>query len=377
MTRPVPILLMVRALGLGGSERQLTEIARFLDPTRFEPHVGCLFPEGVRRAELEAAHVPIFSTSVRSFKSPAALRGAFQVTRYIRRHRIQIVHTFDVPMNVFGVPSGRLAGAPIVLSSQRAHRNLSSPFYRRLLQVVDRMVNGVVVNCEAMRRHLIEDEGVPADRIHLCYNGIDTDAFFPASGDRPGKLSGATVIGVICALRPEKDLATLIRAFAAIREEFPGLRLLIVGSGPEESPLKALADELKVTNACHFEPGTSEVVRWMRCIDIFVLPSLSEALSNSLMEAMACGCCPVASRVGGNPELVTPNETGLLFKPGSVMDLVSQLRILLTDTDARRRMAEASATRIHSEFTHHAASSQMAQIYENLLDANRTHLKRL
>lgn len=367
MPRPTPVLLMVRSLGLGGTERQLTEIARFLDRDRFTPYVGCLIADGMRKAEIEAAGIPLFALPVSSFMNPSAIRGAWQLARLIRHHNIQVVHTFDVPMNLFGVLPARLAATPVVLSSQRAHRALTPPIGRRLLRVMDRIVDGVVVNCVAMKDHLETDEGVAAERIYVCYNGIDTNIYHPGPVTRPPPLQNGTVVGVLCALRPEKGLNTLLEGFAEVRREFPCVKLAIVGSGSEEQPLKQLARSLGIFESCHFEPGTRDVVRWLRCIDIFVLPSLSEALSNSLMEAMACGCCPVASRVGGNPELVVPGSTGLLFEPGSVTDLVAQLRLLISHQDLRREYAEASAKRIALDFTHAAAATRMGDIYQDNL----------
>ena len=170
-------------------------------------------------------------------------------------------------MNAFGAPSAWLAQAPVILTSQRAHRSLSTPMFRSILRVTDHIVDGVVVNCEAMRRHLIEDEGTPASRIRVCYNGIDTETYFPAPAERPATLQGgATVIGIVCVLRPEKGLPTLIRAFAALRRDFPLVRLLIVGDGPEERSLKELAGSLGLADACQFAPGTHDVARWLRSI---------------------------------------------------------------------------------------------------------------
>jgi glycosyltransferase involved in cell wall biosynthesis len=367
MRKPTPVLLMVRALGIGGTERQLAETARFLDRSRFEPHVACLVPEGVRRADIDRAKVPLLTLKVPSFARFSAVQGAFELGRYIRDHEIKIAHTFDGPMNVFGAPTARMAGTPIVLSSQRGHRSLTTPTFRRLQRGLDRIVDGVVVNCDAMRRHLVEEEGTRPDRIHICYNGIDTEVYFRAPAERPEKLAGRIVIGVVCALRPEKGLDTLLKAFASVLRESPSIRLLMVGSGSEEKSLKQLAVSLGVMEACHFEPGTQNVVPWLRYIDIFVLPSLSEALSNSLMEAMACGCCPVASTVGGNPELVAAGRNGLLFEPGDDADLATQLRTLIANSELRHQMAEASAQRIHTEFTHQVASDRMGQIYEDML----------
>ena len=164
---PRRILLMAYELGIGGSERQLTEVAKSLDRTRFEPHVGTLHPNGIRADELRASGVPIVSFDVRSFARPHAITQGLRLTRYLRRHKFDLVHTFDVPMNVFGVPFAKLAGTPVVLSSQRAHRDLTSSLYRRVLRFTDRLADGIVVNCDAMRRHLVDDEGVSPNRIHL------------------------------------------------------------------------------------------------------------------------------------------------------------------------------------------------------------------
>jgi glycosyltransferase involved in cell wall biosynthesis len=136
-----------------------------------------------------------------------------------------------------------------------------------------------------------------------------------------------------------------------------------VGSGPSGEGLERLARELDLAGACHFEPATSDVTRWLRALDIFVLPSRSEALSNALMEAMACGCCPIASDVGGNPELVTPMETGLLFQPGNVADLAARLELLAADGALRRSLATRAAARIAKDFSIEAAGKRMGEIY--------------
>lgn len=367
MPLPIPVLLMVRSLGVGGTERQLTETARFLDRSLFAPHVACLSAQGMRLDELQTSEVPLLQIPVSSFLSLSVLRGHRVLQHYIRRRRIQLVHTFDVPMNLFGVPSSRLGGSPVVLSSQRAHRELTPFAGRQLLRVTDRIADGIVVNCEAMRRHLEQDEGVPARKLHICYNGIDTKVYHPAPAERPEMLRGGPVIGVVCALRPEKGLDTLLKAFAAILPQYPDARLAIVGSGSEETALQQMAASLGIGNATHFEPATRKVAEWLRCIDIFVLPSLSEALSNSLMEAMACGCCPVASEVGGNPELVIDGRTGLLFPPGNAPALAARLRDLVGNESARRNMAAAAATRIATDFTHRAAATRMGEIYTGSL----------
>ena len=175
-------------------------------------------------------------------------------------------------------------------------------------------------------------------------------------------------VGVVCALRPEKDLGTLAEGFARAWRERPEMRLVVVGSGPEREPLERRLTELGVRGAAHLEPSTADVAPWLRGIDIFVLPSKSEALSNSLMEAMACGCVAVASAVGGNPELVREGETGLLFPAGDVEALAACLLRLARETEQRRRMAAQARRRMETEFTLGAAAKRMEEIYAAVLE---------
>ncbi|HEV3331194.1 MAG TPA: glycosyltransferase [Bryobacteraceae bacterium] len=363
MPKPCPVLLMTRSLGLGGTERQVTEIAKVLDRSQFEPHVGCFEAEGFRAEELRAAGVPVVQFQMPSFLSQALFTGARAVGRYLREHAIQLVHTFDVPLNLFGVPAARFYRTPRVISSQRAFRGLTPGLRRYLLRLTDQLVDGIVVNSDAVRRDLIDNDRVPSSLIHLCYNGIDTGLFHPSERPREGPV----VIGILCALRPEKGIETLIEAFGQLTSRTDA-RLRIVGSGPALAGLQGLAARLALGDRCVFEPATRAVAEALRRIDIFALPSLSESFSNSLMEAMACGCCVVASRVGGNPELVVDRETGLLFPALDTAELARCLDLLLRDRDLRRGLAAAGTCRIREQFTTARAAETMAAIYRGVLE---------
>jgi glycosyltransferase involved in cell wall biosynthesis len=267
-----------------------------------------------------------------------------------------------VPLNLFGVPAARFYRTPRVISSQRAFRALTPGLRRYLLRFTDQLVDAIVVNSEAVRRDLIDNDHVPSQLIHLCYNGIDADLFQPAR--RPPE--GPVTIGVVCALRAEKGIETLMEAFARLGSR-TDVRLRIVGSGPALPGLQAFAAKLALGDRCVFTPATLAVAEALREIDIFVLPSLSESLSNSLMEAMACGCCVVASRVGGNAELIIDRESGLLFSARDSGDLAKCLGLLLHDNDLRARLAAAGNRRIHERFTMARAAETMAQIYRGVL----------
>jgi glycosyltransferase involved in cell wall biosynthesis len=358
-----PILLLVHALGPGGTERQVAEIAKNLNPERFQVHVGAVLATGMRATELAQAGIPLLELPVRSLYGPSTLRSLRLLRSYLKTHRIQVVHTFDPGFNVFAAPAARYSGVPVVLTSQRCYRELIRPKYHPMLRFSHRIADAVVANCEAMRSHLQSDYGVPDRKIRVLYNGLDTSVFHAAGRERlPALQNDALVIGSVGLLRPEKCLNLLVDAFAEVRRRNPALKLVLVGSGEELPRLRGQAADLGLGDACLFEPASADVVPWLRSIDVFVLPSRSEALSNSLLEAMACGCCPVASRVGGNPELVIPGETGLLFESGDAGGLARALETLIRNPDLRLRLA-AQAQAASARFSVEAAAQRAEQIY--------------
>ena len=367
LPRPVPILLTVRELNCGGIERDVTKIALNIDRSRFEPHVASYQAEGMRFEELSRAGIPFLHVPFSSLKSPTALSAAMRVRRYIREHGICLVHAYD-PSAVFVAPIAKALRVPAILSSTVSNRDLRDKRTLRLVRWTDRIVDTVVVNCEAMRRHMIDDEHMPSERIELCYNGVDTAEFYPATARKPAPVADASfVIGTVCVLRQEKALDLLQEAFARIRHIKPGMKLLIVGSGPELPRLEANARRLGVQDDSLFVPATPLVAQYLRGLDIFVSCSNSEAFSNAILEAMACGCCVVGSRVGGTPELIGEDERGLLFHPGDVGDLAEKLTALLASEPLCRELGARAAEFAKTKLNIEIASQRMAEIYETVL----------
>ena len=356
---------MARALESGGTERQLAEMAKALHERGWDVHVGCFRDGGKRAQELRIAGIPIVAFPLTSFASPVSVaRALTSFGRYVLRHKIQLTHSFDTPAIIFGTIAAKLFLRSCILTSQRSYRTLFKKWEHSCLRLTDRIADGVVVNCEAIRQHLIADEDVPRDIIHLCYNGLDTRKFFPNRDiERPEQLRGAFVIGTVCVLRPEKGLDVLLRAFTLTSPRKRQFRLVIVGSGPAREQLVHAAELAGVPDLVSFQADTDDVPSWMNRMDAFALASSSEAFSNALMEAMACGTPVIASRVGGNPELVIDGQRGLLFESGDAAGLAERIVQLADDSSLRERVAEQALKFVREALTSDAAAARMEEIY--------------
>lgn len=365
---PVPVLFACHTLGPGGTERQMTEMAKHLDRERFSPHVMAFHTEGFRAEELRAARVPVTRLPVRSLRDSSVLSGAIVLRRYLREHSIRIVHPFDYPTVTFITPLARWFGTPVVLSSSRGERALFPPFYQRALRWTDGLVDGIVVNSPFCVQELVNVYGVAKERIYLAPNGVDTDRFQPSEPDVPTELAGASlVIGAVSVLRPEKSLETLIDAFALVADRHPDWRLLIAGGGGHEATLRQRAAALTAAGRCVFLPSCRDVAPYYRALDVFVLPSVSEAFSNALLEAMAAGITAVASSAGGNPHILRHGENGFLFPSGDSAVLAAQLEQLGTDPGLRQRLALAARREVEQRYSLRVAADRLSEVYDGFL----------
>ena len=215
--------------------------------------------------------------------------------------------------------------------------------------------------------------GFAADRIHVVHNGVDGRRFFPAPSTRArvrgelGLSEDEFCIGCVGNLLPVKDHLTVLRAVESIAGHLGGWRLIIVGEGSERPTLEAF-----IANHPEFEgrvllTGTSDrVPELLQAMDVYVLPSLSEGISNSLLEAMSSGLPVIATDTGGNPEVVVDGESGLLFPVGGSARLAEQLMELHRRRDVRARLAQQAIRRVREEFSIDSMIRKYAQVYESL-----------
>jgi L-malate glycosyltransferase len=359
---------MVRSLDHGGCERDAAKIAIGLDRTRFEPHVAVFHAGGFRTPEVVASGVDIVHVPVTSFGNSSTVRGARILRDYFRDHNIQLIHAFDVPTDLFGAPVARWYRVPKVITSQLSYRDMYPSRERVALRVTDWLSDAVVVNSRAVGDSLEREAKLSPRKIYLSHNGVNTEQFYPGPAKRPEAFRDASVIvGSVCVMRWEKRMDWVLRSFAEVFKEDPQARLLLVGSGPEVEPLTNLRDSLGLTDACLFVPGQADVADWMRTLDIYINSSFSESFPNGLLEAMACGCCPIGSNVGGIPELIRHMQNGLIFDSKKPEELTAMMRMAVLDSGLRNRFRKEAAATARDEFSMEIALARTEALYLKLL----------
>ena len=364
-----PVLLLVESLGHGGCERDVTKIAVGLDRSRFEPHIAVFHTGGFLTPQLEAAEVPILPLPLRSFVNSSVVEAARKMGAYIRRHGIKLVHAFDVPSDIFAAPVARWYGVPAVVTSQLSYRSMYPASRRAALRLTDCLSDRIVTNSQAVSDSLRRSAGFPASKLYLCYNGVNPADFYPGPGIRVPEFEGASlIVGSACVMRREKRMDWLLEAFAEVSRTQPALRLLLVGSGPETSLLLDLRNRLGLREICHFEPTRPNAADWMRGMDIFVNASSIESFPNAVLEAMACGCCVIGSKVGGIPELITHDQDGLVFESASLADLKTAIQLASSEPELRQRLRRQAVVTAHRRFSMKITLERTEALYESLLD---------
>jgi glycosyltransferase involved in cell wall biosynthesis len=357
------------SLDRGGTEGQFVEIATRLDRSRWNVHVSCLRAEGPLRARLEQAGVRAWSCGRGSLKSPSVLPAILELARYLRRSRIRVVHSFDFYSNILGVLAARLARVPAVIASQRDLGDLRRWPDRRVHSLMLRLADRVLVNSQAVADRLTVHRAL-ARRIVLIPNGVDLVRFSPPPGPT-GRRSGRVTVGTLANLRPEKGLADFVRAAALVRERCPDVRFVVWGEGPRRPHLERLVAQLGVGGTVELRGSTAEPEVELRKLDIFVLPSLSEACSNGLLEAMATGLPVVTTNVGGNASLVEDEVTGLLVPPGDSRSIATAIVRLIQTPAFAAELAARGRDRLQATFGMDRMVARVEALYGGTLAGSR------
>jgi len=391
----IRLLKFLTLFGFGGTERQVVNLTRMLDRSRFEPRFACMKRWGHFLEDIEQQRIPISEYRISCLYKPGTFRQQLRLAADMKRQGIQIAHSYNFYANVFALPAARLAGVPVTIASIRDTGVGITPAKMRMHKLICRLADCVLVNAEAVRQWLIE-QGYRADKITVIRNGIDLSRFAHPGGGAGlrrelGLPEQAPLVVVLARLIPQKGIESFLEAAAEVSRRYPDARFLIVGevfvfrqdksrgNGAGERDVaerdiayhQVLARQvarLGLDGRVIFTGYRSDVPELLSQAAVSVLPSLSEGLSNTVLESMAAGVPVVATRVGGNPELIDDGVGGLLVPPRNPGELARAICAVLDDRDFARRLGQAAKRRVAERFSLERMVRETEDLYVTLLE---------
>lgn len=375
-TSPIRLLKIVPTLLCGGTENQAILLARSLREQGFSLEVACLRRLGPFVKEISDLGIPLAEYPIPGFYSLSALVQKIRFARHIAKRRIDVMHAYSFYGNVFGILPARLAGTPVVIASIRDRGAYLTPMQMRVQRFVCRFAHCVLVNADSVKDWLTSEGYNPA-KIVVIPNGVELGRFSerpdPAHVRRElGIPEDAPMVMVVSRLTRQKGLEQFLEAAKTLVPQFPDARFVIVGyANPAEQDyedsLKALSERLGLSGRVIFTGLRQDVPSLLGSATVSVMPSLNEALSNVLLESMAAGAPTVATRVGGTPEAVVNEVTGLLVEPGDSTALAGAIARLLQDRVLAQRLGESARKAIEDRYSVDTMVRATEALYIDLL----------
>ncbi len=360
---PISLFLMINTFETGGSERQFTLLAQNASASRFEVHLGCVNPRGPLADQLgEVARFPL-GGSLLGWKS---LRTRFNLSRHLREHQVEVAHAFDFYANLTLIPAARLARVPVVIGSHRQLGDLMTPAQFRVQAAAFRWCDAVVCNSRAGADRLAAS-GLAEEKLVVIGNALPEAAFdtvSPALPVDPGKLR----VGMVARMNAHyKNHAGFLRIAAEIHKQMPEAEFLLVGDGPLRPQIEQQAAGLGLRECTVFLGDRRDISAVLASIDVAVLTSDSEGLSNVILEAMAAGLPVIAYNVGGNRELVN-DQRGMLVAAGHESEFAGAVCRFLADAGLRRQHGAAARLFAEEDFSLDRVCRQYEDLYTTLLN---------
>jgi sugar transferase (PEP-CTERM/EpsH1 system associated) len=380
---PPLIVHVVYRFAVGGLENGVVNLINRLPAQSWRHAVVSL-------TEVDAAFAArISSGTVRCIalhKAPGhAVRLYPKLFALLRELKPAIVHTRNLAALEATLPAW-VAGVPARLHGEHGRDvgdlDGSSRRYQRVRRLFRPFVSRYVALSPDLASYLRERVGVPAARIDQVYNGVDTARFCPAPGGRaaidgcPFRSPDHWLVGTVGRMETVKDQTNLARAFAtAVRADADArarLRLVLVGDGKLKGEIEAILGSAGVRDLAWFAGERADVLPLLQGLDCFVLPSLAEGVSNTILEAMACGLPVVATRVGANAELVEQNVTGRTVPAADSDALAREIAAYFAAPELARQHGQAGRRRVGRRFSLERMVEDYDRVYAGLLRTHRS-----
>jgi sugar transferase (PEP-CTERM/EpsH1 system associated) len=359
--KKIKVMHLIHSLGAGGAENGIINLANNMDRNRFAVSICSFVKNGTREKHLKK-DVPLFTVNK---KQGNDLSLPLRLARLFKTQRPDIVHTHAWGTMFEGFLGAKLARVPVLVHGEHGtiERRKKNRYFQRIIWGY---FNAVLSISQSHKKQLAKTIGFPEQKITVLQNGVDADLFCPMPGTRIFGMKDKFIIGTIGRLVPIKNQALLLNAFAEAKKNHDNLFLVIVGEGHLENSLKEQARDLEIADDVLFTGRRFDIPQVLNSLDLFVLPSLNEGMSNTILEAMGCGLPVIATNVGGNPELISHDKTGLLTTSENASQLAERICLLAQDRQLRQHLAEQARNSIIKTWSLSRMVQCYQQFYENL-----------
>ncbi|MDP8246960.1 MAG: glycosyltransferase [Candidatus Tritonobacter lacicola] len=373
------VVLIIDSMSFGGSQGHVLKLALNLPSDSFDVRVLCLEEKGVLGEELERKGVRVTALGLSRLYGLKSFLALLRLSRLLRREKTAIVQSFLLSSRIFGTLAARIAGVPVIACGVRGEavgfRKLRHRFFTRL---ANRWTTLFIANSEAMKKRFPGDGGIDGGKVIVIENGVDLERFRrrpsqSAFRRRLGFSPEDRVVGYAGSLIPVKRVDVFLDAAREVSAAFPAARFLVVGSAlPHIDPamgqkLRARAEELGIASRVIFVDFQPDMPRVYSAMDLLVLPSESEGMSNTLLEAMAMSLPVIASDIGANREVVSDGRNGYLFPVGDHGALAGKIMDLLGNDDLARRFGDESRRIAEESFDLNRMVRNTAEVYRRAL----------
>lgn len=360
----------------GGAEKQIYELAKRLDKNKYNVTVISLDCLGQASAEwFTSIGCRFYAFRVVRIYGLSGLLQGIRFYKFLKKEQIDIVQTYHFSSDIWGSFWGRLANVPVIISNRRDMGFWRKPWHIWAYRWVNRWVSKTILVSNSIRDMVIFTEGVPQEKIEVIYNGVDlpvstSQASLTDLKNTLGIKDNELVIMHVAYLCPIKGHIYLLQAFKEIIAQFKNIKLILIGEDMLNGSLQNQADQMGIKNNILFLGERKDVCNLLTIADICVLPSLSEGMSNAILEYMAAAKPVIATKVGGNPELVKNGFNGLLVEKEDAQQLEGALLTLIRDKEKRRIMGLNGLSRVKTEFTMEAMMAHYDRLFTEMAPRN-------
>ena len=369
----IRIMYVIPSLNVGGREKVLIDLVRHLDRAKFLPIVCCLREKGVLAETLLSQGIDVIAMGKKDRIEPCL---GVRLALVLRKYRPQILHTHNPGALIYGYIAAKLARVPIVINTEHGYNSSISTSKMLVETLIRNRINKTIVVSKSLCNELSTRNWAVKERYVNLYNGIDISKFNGVVNKqetrrRLGFSGRDKVICIIARLEKVKDHATLLSAFKIVSEQVKHTRLLIVGDGPLHPRLLSYSKQLGVNPRVFFLGERRDIPEILSALDIFVLSSTFEGISITILEAMAASKPVVATAVGGNPEIIETETTGLLVPPRNPRLLASALTRLLQNEEEALLMGKAGRNRIEKWFRIEEVARKTESLYVSCIHSTQ------